>query len=194
MVTSMGIRFPKTIANKLRCPPGGRILNNPIWPPLEHENLTYQLNLWVESSVIPIFPCFYIWRIHFCCFIWVNCHILEEKSIFYELFDGRNQLNLWYTPLLFVKCFWYSPLLFWNDKAHTHTYTQIYMYIYIRYVHFKNLNSHHFLITKSSASTHTLISCYFVLIDIACIEKFDWYVLCHPYDHNDVIVQHDNTY
>ena len=160
MVTSMGIKFPKTMANKLRCPPGGRIMNNPIWPPPEHENLTYQLHLWVESSVIPLF------------------HVFSyEESIFVVTFEliviFCKKINIlwtiwWTQSIKFIinttticKLFLIQSFTFFGMIRHTHIHKHTHTYIY---VHFKNLNSHHLLITKSSASTHTLISCYFVLI------------------------------
>ena len=51
MVIGIDIRFLETITNKLGCPPGGRIANNPIWL-LPDMKSSYPIILPPESSVI----------------------------------------------------------------------------------------------------------------------------------------------
>ena len=53
-----GYKVSKNHRKQFEVSPWWSNLNNPIWPPPEHENLTYRLDLRVESSVIPLFSCF----------------------------------------------------------------------------------------------------------------------------------------
>ena len=65
MVLDIGIRFSKTIANKLSWPSGRLFAQNPIWPPPAGTvNAKLQLLLPLEPYEMPPFPWFLVQAVH----------------------------------------------------------------------------------------------------------------------------------